>query len=58
MRSGKFDSHQPLLLGWDRVMEDLGKGKMGKERLVTEQKVLEAKVKLGLDLGPEGCCFL
>jgi len=45
---------KPLFLGRDRIPKDLVQGVMGWEGLISEEEVLEALVKLGLDLVAQG----
>jgi len=57
MGTSKVNGRQPLLLGWDRVTEDLGKGAVGHKLMVAEQKILESQGKLCMDLVMEGLGF-
>jgi len=58
MGAGNLNCSKPLLLGRDRVPEDLVQGVTSQEGLVSEEKVLEALVKLGLDLEVQGLDLL
>ena len=57
MGTSKVNGGQPLLLGWDRVMEDLGKGVVGHKLMVTKEEVLKSQGKLCMDLIAEGLSF-
>jgi len=55
---GNFNYSKPLLLGRDRVPEDMVQGVASQEGLVCEKKVLKALVELGMDLGVQGLGLL
>ncbi len=57
MGTGKVNSRQPLLLGWDRITEDLGKGVVGHKLMVTKEEILKSQGKLCMDLIAEGLGF-
>jgi len=51
MGAGNLNCSKPLLLGRDRVPEDLVQGVAGQEGLVSVEEVLKTLVELCLDLG-------
>jgi len=58
MGAGNFNCSKPLLLGRDRIPEDLVDGVASQEGLISVKEVLEALVKLGLDLEVQGLDLL
>ena len=55
---GNFNCSKPLLLGRDRIPEDLIQGVVSQEGLISVEEVLKALVKLGLNLGAQGLNLL
>jgi len=51
MGVGNFNCSKPLLLGRDRIPKDLVQGVASQEGLISVEEVLEALVKLGVNLG-------
>ena len=58
MGAGNFNCSKPLLLGRDRIPEDLIQGVASQEGLISVEEVLKALVKLGLNLGAQGLNLL
>ena len=51
MGVGNLNCSKPLLLGRDRIPEDLVQGVTSQEGLISMEKVLKTLIKLCLDLG-------
>ena len=58
MGVGNINCSKPLLLGRDRILEDLVQGVASQEGLIGVEEVLKALVKLGLNLGAQGLNLL
>ena len=51
MGAGNLNCSKPLLLGRDRIPEDLVQGVMSQEGLISKEEVLKTLIELCLDLG-------
>jgi len=51
MGAGYLNCSKPLLLGRDRIPEDLIQGVMSQEGMISKEEVLKTMIELCLDLG-------